>query len=415
MPRSREGFGREVIGPIVGEFCSRLWSLGSMLERPDDAAMLFCARGGLRMMAAYERFLSRSGLAAPTKMAPLMVSRVAAIKPALVRVSQDGVLPPSAAWALSYEFANRTLRDVVRAISGRDMGGSRPGTDKFTPDGLAHLLTAPEGEDALQAIAQQAILFRRHLDLTLEGRRHAILVDTGLFGTTVQLLSDGVPGINFSCALIARANYRDARKVPGHHGKTFGLGVEADSYSPLRRRSAILRYWHLIEPTFEPDLPSVRAFTEQNGIVVSNLEVPGWRDRIAPAPGSVFAGVMAYFGSLSQGDASRAAVDAGPAWWQLYRTLVWPDAEHAALLGIEARGNDFGTDGTSAARPWQGLLQALRGHALWREGEIARSRTPLRLVLLAAIEAAYGARSAKQRLVEASALSAEARAILEDA
>lgn len=398
MTRSREGFGREVIGPIIGEFCLRLWSLGSMLERPDDAAMLFCARGGLRLMAAYERFLSRSGLTAPTKTAPLMVSRVVAIKPALVRVSQDGALPPSAAWTLSYEFANRTLRDVVRAISGRDVGGSRPGMDRFTPEGLAHLLAAPEGEDALQAITQQAMLFRRHLELTLQERRHAILVDTGLFGTTVQLLSDGMPGINFSCALIARANYRDARSAPGHYARTFGLGVEADSYSPLQRRSAILRYWHLIEATFEPDLPSVRAFTEQDGIAVSNLEVPGWRDRIAPAPGSVFAGVMAYLESLPQGDASRVAVDADRAWGQLYRTLVWPDAEHAALLNIETRGNDFGTDSTSAPRPWQGPLQALRGHALWREGEIARSKTPLRPILLAAIEAAYGARSVKRRL-----------------
>ena len=60
-----EKFGHGLLGPIVAEFCLRLWSLGSLLERPAETSMLFCARGGLRMQLAYDRFLAASELAAP--------------------------------------------------------------------------------------------------------------------------------------------------------------------------------------------------------------------------------------------------------------------------------------------------------------------------------------------------------------
>jgi hypothetical protein len=390
MNMTCEHFGREVLGPITGEFCMRLWALGSLLEQPHDAAMLFCARGGLRLMLAYERFLAASGLQTPTKVVPFMVSRVTAIKPVLMRVAEDGRMPQSAAATLSYEFSNLSLQDVMRAMSGCDVG--EIGAAKFTPEGFSSLMIAAEGRQAVDAIAEQSALFRRHLDLSLDGRRRAILVDTGLFGTTLQFLCDGASDIEFSCALIARANYRGKRHVAPHHGKTFGLGVETDSYSPLHRRSAILRYWHLIESTFEPDLPSVRTFTEENEVPVSNLEVPGWRNRIEPTSGSVFAGVMAYLDGLSRGDPSRVVADAHTAWKKLYQAVVWPNADYGAILNVEVRGNDFGVDETSAPRPWKGPFNALRGTALWREGEIARSKTLLRLPLLAGIEAAYGVR-----------------------
>ena len=62
-----ETFGREVFGPIFAEFCLRLWSLGSLLQPPDEVALLFCARGGLRMQWGYERFLQALRLPSPSR------------------------------------------------------------------------------------------------------------------------------------------------------------------------------------------------------------------------------------------------------------------------------------------------------------------------------------------------------------
>ena len=107
---------------------------------------------------------------------------------------------------------------------------------------------------------------------------------------------------------------------------------------------------------------------------------------------------MAYLDGLSQNDPSRVVRAARIAWKKFYQAVVWPTADDGFTLDVGIRGNDFGVDATSAPRSWKGPLNALRGHALWREGEIARVKTPLRLPLLAAIEVSYGVRKLKRKL-----------------
>lgn len=394
-----ESFGRDVLGPIVAEFCLQLWSLGSLLERRDDAALLFCARGGLRMQVAYERFLAASALDSPVRVAPLMVSRVVAIRPALMRTLDEGLdtLLPSATTTLRYEFPRATLREVAVAVAAVGPASEAAAwTAPFTPHGFAELLRHPDGMPVVDALTQQTALFTRHLRNALGGGRHAVLVDTGLYGTTRQLLAEGLPTIDFSSALIARS-YR-----PGpHNAKAFGLSVEAEGYSPLRRRTTLLRYWHFLEWLFEPELPSVRTFTDDGGSPRSNLEVEGWRARVEPTAASVFAGLLDYLGELPHGPAQQIAHDADRAWSEFRRAIVWPTRAHAAALAVGTRSHDFGTDATWGERPWRGPVAALRGSSMWRGGEIAGSGSPLRLPLLAAVEAAYGTRRVKWTLERA--------------
>jgi hypothetical protein len=392
-PVTPELFGRDVLGPVVAEFCLRLWSLGSLMERRQDAALLFCTRGGLRIQLAYERFLAASGLPSPVYVAPLMVSRVAAIRPALVRTVDEDLdaLPPSTASTLSYEFPRASMSGVALAMAGVAPSTAAAGRWEapFTPDGFVALLRHPDGRCVADTLTRQATLFTRHLRDALGGRRHAVLVDTGLYGTTRQLLAEGVPDIDFSSALIARSHR------PGlatRNSRTFGLSVEADGYSPLQRRTAMLRYWHFIEWLFEPELPSVRTFADNYGVVRSNLEVDGWRSRIGPVPGTPFHGIVEYLDALPHAPAERIVADADRAWSEFRRAVVWPDRAHGHALGVGTRSHDFGTDATWSARPWRGPIAALRGASMWREGEIARSGTPLRRPLLAAIEMAYGSR-----------------------
>jgi hypothetical protein len=384
-----DSFGREVLGPIVAEFCLRLWSVGSLMSRRSDAALLFCARGGLRMQFAFERFLAASSLPAPVPVAPLMVSRVVAIRPALARSAEQGLstLPPAAATTLGYEFRRATLRQVAQAVAEEDPGAARRWDEPFTPEGLMALLHHPDGARVVAALIHQADLFLCHLRETLDGREHAVLVDTGLYGTTRLLLAEGLPELRFSSALIARS-FR-----PGpRNARTFGLSVEGADYSPLRRRTAMLRYWHFVEWLFEPELPSVRRFSDENGGARSNLEVDGWQSRIEPEPGTAFSGVIAYLDALPARPAQRVALDADRAWSAFRRAIVWPTHAHALALAVGTRSHDFGTDGVWGERSWQGIAAALRGSSMWRGGEIARSGTPFRLPLLAAIEAAYSAR-----------------------
>jgi len=390
-----ESFGREVLGPIFGEFCLRLWSITALLGRPDELAVLFCARGGLRMLQGYRTFLDASGLPATVRLAPLMVSRLVAVRPALLRTVEQGcdTLTPAAAATLCYEFPHLSVAQVAEVTSGTAPGSGGRWDADFTPAGFAELLHHPNGQPVVAALARQTELFARHLAGALDGRRRGVLVDTGLFGTTAQLLRDGFDDLDLSSVLIARSNYRRAARPP--HGNVFGLSVQADGYSPLHRRTAMLRYWHFMESLFEPDLESVRTFTEVDGQPRSNLEVPAWPDQVGPTPGSAYAGVLQYLESLPSGPAEQVQRDADRAWNRFRRAVVWPDPPHGFALMAGRRSWDFGSDVTWTDRAPGGVLAALRGSSMWREGEIARSGSLLRLPLLAAIEGAHGVRRVK--------------------
>lgn len=391
-----ESVGRTVLGPIVAEFCLRLWSFASLLDRREDAALLFCARGGLRMQLAYERFLAASGLEPPARAAPLMVSRVVAMRPVLMRTVEEDLdtLKPAAATTLSREFPSASLLEVSLAMSGVAPLGP-PGTwdTRHTPDGFAALLHHPDGAPVVEELRQQSALFVRHLHQALDGRSLAVLVDTGLYGTTCRLLSEALPDIDVSSLLIALSYPPGPFTRPS---KTFGLTVEAEGYSPLVPRTSLFRYWHFVEWLFEPDLPSVRRFRDEDGLVRSNLEAAGWQERLPPRPGTAFAGVIGYLDALRPGAATQILCDAPRAWKELRRSLIWPRTAQAEAFSIGQRSHDFGRDENWSARQWRGPAASLRGSTMWREGEIARSGTRLRAPLLAAIEGAYAVRHVRR-------------------
>jgi hypothetical protein len=92
--------------------------------------------------------------------------------------------------------------------------------------------------------------------------------------------------------------------------------------------------------------------------------------------------------------------DAGTAFRRLHRAIVWPTRNDARLLDFAPRSVDFGKDGhVPIIARGGGLLRAVRTSE-WREGAIAEMAwPPLRLPLLAAVEAAFTARSLFHRFI----------------
>src|ERR1700722_9364808 len=115
-PRGRSradaaAFGKAAFGPIFAEFALRLWLFLQSLEEPDDTCILFCARGGLRLQFVFDRFLRRTGLVCPVTANPLMVSRLIAARPALLRGGA------AALDELEREFHGRSMADAAAALT----------------------------------------------------------------------------------------------------------------------------------------------------------------------------------------------------------------------------------------------------------------------------------------------------------
>lgn len=386
-----ETFGREALGPILAEFCQRLWLSERFLPDAEDATLLFCARGGLRLMRVYERFLARTGLPARIPAAPLMVSRLVAARAALD--------PPGAGVLaeLGREFSGRPMAEVAAALAQRDdLPLPAAWQAPFAAERFAALIAADApGAAALRAaVAEQHARFRRHLEACTGGRRHGLLVDTGLYGSTVRLLREGMPERRWSGLQFARSNYK--RLPTPHFDCTLGLSVESDGYRAWDARTAALRFWQLIEAALEPDLPSVRLFSEDGAVPRANLQVAGWEARIGPEEPGLFSGALAHIESLGRQDVHRIPAEAARGWRVFKRAVVWPDARMVAALELADRSRDFGRLDTVAQFAGPGGALAQIRDSLWREGALVRRFPRAGRAGLALIELTHAARALRR-------------------
>lgn len=397
-PVPREGaadpvhaFGYGTLGPILAEFAQRLWLFQRLVPRPEEATLLFCARGGLRLQAIYERFLLRTGLAPTIPFDSLMVSRLIAARMAATNPT-DALLDE-----LGREFRDRPMAEVAACLAQRDDLDLPPlWYDVYRPETFRVL--AAGARDLRAAIAMQNDLFRAHLDARTAGRSTVILCDTGLYGSTVRLLREAMPERRWLSVQFARSNYKGF--AAPHFDVTVGLSVERDLYAPWDLRSCVLRFWHLVESVLEPELPSARAFAVPPGGTepLANTEVPGWRERVLPAGPCLFSGALAYVDHLTPESLRGLDDEAVRGWRRLRRTLIRPRPSDLPLLTLGDRSRDFGRrEQVAQFAERRGAPARIRA-SLWREGALIREHPRLGAATLPMLEALHVLRAIRDGL-----------------
>src|SRR5205085_7860126 len=142
--------------------------------------------------AIYEKFLAASGLSSPVAIQSLMISRIVAVRASLLKGGM------AAFEQIGYEFRGRSMRDIARAIGciepdPQTAGSAAIWDAPYSREGLENLLASAAGQKLMSTMLQQDALFREHLESCTKGRTRAILCDTGLFGSTHQLLDEAFP------------------------------------------------------------------------------------------------------------------------------------------------------------------------------------------------------------------------------
>jgi FMN phosphatase YigB (HAD superfamily) len=373
-------FGRFVLGPIVAQFCLRIWLYAKAAETTDSAALLFCARGGVGIREAFERLLSRLNLPLDMRRENVMISRLVAARAALLARS-DALVEE-----LDREFRGDTLAGVANAMGGRGYELPSPWNQPFAAREFVDLLFGNSGSEALADIRQQNVLFTRHLKRLTGDTGRVILCDTGLYGSTQRLLASGFPELRVETIQFARSNYKGHGEE--HFSKVAGLMVEQNFYSPLNLFSSVLRYWHLVESLFEPAVPSVRVFSENEvGEATANCGDITF-GAIDPAEKNpLLAGTLAYIDALPEGGGAVVLQDAEAAWRRLKHAITHPTETELRCLEVGGRSVDFGRsdvlDVVASANNMT-LVKKIRSlkAQLWREGAIAREFPVMKHALL---------------------------------
>jgi FMN phosphatase YigB (HAD superfamily) len=397
-PASQDAFvfGRDVLGPIVTHFCLMIWLYADQAKASGEARLLFCARGGIGIREAFERVLQKLGLPLAMPRDNLMVSRLVAARAAVLARSDAAVEE------LSREFDGSTFADVAEALGGRAYGLADDWQRPFDAKRLFALLFAESGREVLADIRTQNALFTRHLQQIAGDAERLILCDTGLYGSTQRLLTAGFPALAIEAIQFARANYKGHSE--DHFPRVVGLLVEQNLYNPFKAETCVLRYWQLIESLFEPALPSVRLFHENEaGEVVANSGSIA-HGALDPAAGNpLLTGALHYIDNLPDGGGAMALGDAEIAWQRLKQAITHPTEADVACLEVGGRSVDFGRPGevrvlTAAERASLATRLASIKAQLWREGAIVREFPVARPALLTMLESVHVLRGCSAQL-----------------
>jgi phosphoglycolate phosphatase-like HAD superfamily hydrolase len=373
-------FGREVLGPIVTQFCLLIWLYATEAEAGSTPCLMFCARGGVGIREAFERVLVRFGLPLRIRRENFMVSRLIAARAALLARSN------SAIEELDREFRGSLFADVAAALGGGAYDLPVEWQQPFSGQPFVTLLFGSTGADVLADIEKQNALFTRHFKQLAADSNRIILCDTGLYGSTQRLLSSAFPDLRVETVQFARSNYKGHGEE--HFPKVSGLLVQQNVYSPLNTYSCVLRYWHLIESLFEPAVPSVRLFAEdEHGQVKANCCDISFGAIDPSKKNPLLAGALAYIDTLPANGGAVALGDAEVAWHRLKRAIARPTETELRCLEVAGRSVDFGrADVLSifAAEKDMTITRKLMylKSQLWREGAITREFPLLKHALL---------------------------------
>ena len=373
-------FGRHVFGPIVTQFCLLIWLYAVEAEAGHKPCLLFCARGGVAIREAFERVLAKLCLPLGVRRENIMISRLVAARAALLARSH------SAIEELDREFRGSVFADVAMALGGRTYELPKEWHQPFRAQSFVILLYGNSGAEVLADIEKQNALFTRHFKQLTDDSDRIILCDTGLYGSTQRLLGSAFPDVRVETIQFARSNYKGQSEE--HFPKVTGLMIEQNFYSPFNVYSCVLRYWHLIESLFEPAVPSVRLFAEDElGQVGANCGDISFGAIDPSVNNPLLSGALAYVEALPTDGGAVALRDAEVAWHRLKRAITRPTEAELRCLEVAGRSVDFGRpDVLRIIAPGQNKtftrkLMSLKAQ-LWREGAIAREFPFLKHALL---------------------------------
>jgi hypothetical protein len=390
-------FGHLVLGPIVAQFCLRIWLYAQGAEDAENTVLLYCARGGIGIREAFERLLTRLNLPLGMRRENVMISRLVAARAAILAPG-DAVVEE-----LDREFQGDLLADVANALGGRRYQLPAAWNQQLSARQFVTLLFGDSGTDVLADIQRQNALFTRHLKRLTGDASRIILCDTGLYGSTQRLLASGFPELRVETIQFARSNYKGHSEE--HFSKVAGLVVEQNFYSPLNLSSCVLRYWHLVESLFEPAVSSVRLFSENEaGEATANCGDISFGAIDPSEKNSLLRGALAYIDDLPENGGAVALRDAETAWRDLKHAIIHPTKTELRCLEVGGRSVDFGRSDVRdvvASANNMTLVKKIRSlkAQLWREGAIAREFPVMKHALLPMLDSIMSLRGllARQR------------------
>ena len=366
-----------LLGPVFYEFCCRLyWAAASY--SPEKDALLFMARGGLRLQELFKVFLASNGLQCPVACHPFWISRFAALKMTLEES------PEFSYSRLVNEFSYTNCRTLASALLPEELFPEKQGILDELPEEIAQAGVNRENvlrllyesgkysEIVQQHFKEQHDLGHRYLQNTFGKYERLHTVDSGWFGSTLGSLQTGCRQWRWDALYFGRWNYKN--EVPWYFHDITGLIIDAEGLRGTKPVDVFLEYHHILEAALEPEIPSVEYYLPEDRC---NAMIPDWEKAVTGTEqDDLWSGTLDYLKephSLKLNDAAKETCRVMKIWKRLLR---YPTKEEALLLEVPPRSADFGKKDCTAVFPetsggcgctyWRNMKRSL-----WPAGAIA--------------------------------------------
>ena len=373
-------FAAEVLGPIFYAYCHRLW-LFQMGTDSATTVALFAARGGLRLLALYDRFLAIQRVTSPVPCYRFMISRLAAAKGCYYRA------PEMVRQQVVRIFRAQTIGTLASALIPPEARlETQVKLGALPEEFMRRPVSAPSFDALVNSESDYGLWLRQHLEeqgdllrnyvCELAGQSRRILFcDTGLYGCTQAMLAAANPESVWTGVYFGKAN--DTGEFALHHLNAFGLVFDRDRPSLLVPATAFLRYWHICEMPMEPPLASVAYYHRgKEGQTLCNVEAPSLKVMVEKPGNPFFDGICDFFDAHAE---PRPAADINRdfrlATRQLQRRIYLPSRGDVRAMTVGNRCPDFGRQGeVPVVVPVSSGTTAVRKvllvrDALWQEGQ----------------------------------------------
>lgn len=368
--------GYDLLGPVVQRWLLALHQ-HLLFHHDGSTVALFCARAGLRIAELYDLFLAGRGADGPDRCL-FWMSRLAVAKGVF---GSPGGSARSVA-LLAQEYRHQPLRDLVTGIlrqcpeylSGIDLGDR-------TLDAHGHnfagwiTVNGPVQRRVREFLNESTAAFEKQVDALLDGRRRALLIDSGWQGTAQSLLAGARSDTHW------RGLYFGRILTPAHDPAIvqdcIGLMFEAERWNPRQPETAFVRHRHLIEALLEPGAPSIEDVRGGPARAAAERMIDACRSaRPDPEADALYLAVRRYVADNAGQSPARILAAHAAAMPELARMIVRPTAAEVPVLSGKARSADFGKTlvvpvvhdpATGPAGERERRIQ----RALWTEGQLA--------------------------------------------
>ena len=272
MDNITQHIGYDLLGPVVHRWLLALHQYIQYLD-DGDTTFLFCARAGVRIRKLYEIF--QRGFPSDGNAEPVLfwISRIAVTKGVYGREHERALE------LITREYNHHPLRKLVEGLfrhhperlAALDLRGADLKAYGFNFPGWL-TLKAPV-QNAVRAYLEDCTAaFEAYLDMALEGKSRAVLIDSGWQGSAQSLLARAYPEIEWKGLYFGRI-------LTAHHDPTIvpdviGLMFERDAYDPAIPESAFARHRHLVECLLEPHGPSIEEIPAPPFTEAANRLIP---------------------------------------------------------------------------------------------------------------------------------------------